>query len=202
MEPCSWPAVMRITGGKARGIQLGTPRGLATRPAADAIREALFSSLGSRVEGCRFADLFAGTGAYGLEAVSRGAKSGKFVEKHSGCIGSLRGNLESVCKSAGVPVDNYHVLTSDVFKPWNFSGSKFDLVFADPPYADIPGIKSRVFKLVEGMLEPGGLFVLEKPADVSISAPGWKLVKQLGKKRGQGPSLDIWQNLNQSVASE
>jgi 16S rRNA (guanine966-N2)-methyltransferase len=181
---------------------LAAPRGLATRPAVDALREALFSSLGTSVEGCRFADLFAGTGAYGLEAVSRGAKSGMFVEKHSQCIRFLRGNLEAVCKSAGAVVDNFPVLASDVFKPWNFTSGKFDLVFADPPYADISAINSRLFELAEGMLESGGIFVFEKPADLSFSAAGWKLLKQLGKKRGQGPSVDIWQRLNESVEFE
>ena len=71
---------MRITGGKARGIPLASPKGDATRPATDQLREAVFSSLGARIEGAQVADLFAGTGAYGLEAMSRGAIGGIFVE--------------------------------------------------------------------------------------------------------------------------
>ena len=72
---------MRITGGLARSIPLILPKGDAVRPATDALRQAVFSSLAARVAGARFLDLFAGSGAYGLEALSRGASSGVFVEK-------------------------------------------------------------------------------------------------------------------------
>src|SRR5258708_32993696 len=72
---------MRISGGIARGITLATPKGDATRPATDGMRQAVFSSLGASVVGARFLDLFAGSGAYGLEALSPGAASGVFVEQ-------------------------------------------------------------------------------------------------------------------------
>src|SRR5580658_3909094 len=81
---------VRISGGLARGIELAVPRGGAVRPATDGMRQAVFSSLGSRVEGARFVDLFAGSGAYGLEALSRGASGGTFVERSARASSCLR----------------------------------------------------------------------------------------------------------------
>ena len=75
------------------------PKGDAVRPATDGLRQAIFSSLGERVVGARFLDLFAGSGAYGLEALSRGAGGGTFVEKNAKAVACLRQNLASVCKS-------------------------------------------------------------------------------------------------------
>ncbi|MGB0290553.1 MAG: RsmD family RNA methyltransferase [Opitutales bacterium] len=91
---------MRITGGKARGIQLSAPKGRETRPATDQMREAIFSFLGPRIAGARIADCFAGTGAYGLEAMSRGASAGLFVENSAEVIACLRQNLAAPQKAA------------------------------------------------------------------------------------------------------
>ena len=92
---------MRISGGGARGIPLRVPKGDAVRPATDALRQAIFSSLAQRVPGARFLDLFAGSGAYGLEALSRGAVGGVFVENNFQALGCLRQNVAAVCKSLG-----------------------------------------------------------------------------------------------------
>src|SRR5438045_2769775 len=91
---------MRISGGLARGIPLEVPKGNAVRPATDGLRQAVFSSLAARVSGAWFADLFAGSGAYGLEAFSRGAAGGVFVEKNAKAAACLRKNITAVCKSA------------------------------------------------------------------------------------------------------
>src|SRR3954462_8903224 len=104
---------MRISGGVARGIQLVTPKGDATRPATDGMRQGVFSSLGAAVVGARFLDLFAGSGAYGLEAISRGAAGGVFVEQNGKAAGCVRQNLVAVCKSAGREVRDYSVLQTD-----------------------------------------------------------------------------------------
>ena len=90
---------MRITSGFARGILLDSPRGKSTRPATDAARQAIFSSLGGIVEGASVIDLFAGTGSYGLEAASRGAASVLFFENDRNALGALRANLERVKKA-------------------------------------------------------------------------------------------------------
>lgn len=92
---------MRITGGLARGIVLRVPGGDQVRPATDAMRQAVFSSLGARVAGATFLDLFAGAGGYGLEALSRGAASGVFIEKNAAAAACLRQNLAAVRKSLG-----------------------------------------------------------------------------------------------------
>ena len=92
---------MRISGGQARGIPLRVPPGDAVRPATDGMRQAVFSSIASRVPGARFFDLCAGSGAYGLEALSRGAAGGVFVEKNAKAVACVRTNLAAVCKSLG-----------------------------------------------------------------------------------------------------
>ena len=81
---------MRISGGGARGIPLVVPKGDAVRPATDGMRQSVFSSLGARVSGARFLDLFAGSGAYGLEALSRGAAAGVFVEQNGKAAACVR----------------------------------------------------------------------------------------------------------------
>jgi 16S rRNA (guanine966-N2)-methyltransferase len=184
---------MRISGGKARGIQLQSTRGLKTRPSADVLREALFSSLGARVEGCRFIDLFAGTGAYGLEAWSRGADGGVFVEKSASCCRCIAENIARVAKSSGGDATALLSVCSDVFSWRGAVAHSFDLVFADPPYELLPDIITKLSVLSELLLVRGGLFVLETPANLKLELIGWKLGKQLGKKRGRGPALYIYQ---------
>ena len=92
---------MRISGGVARGIPLVVPKGDAVRPATDGMRQAVFSSLGARVPGAHFLDLFAGSGSYGLEALSRGAAGGIFVEKNVKAAACVRQNIAVVCKCIG-----------------------------------------------------------------------------------------------------
>ena len=190
---------MRITGGRARGITLKSPPGLQTRPAVDALRESLFSSLASRIEGCRFVDLFAGTGSYGLEALSRGAVSGDFVEKSPSCHRCLRENLARVAKSSGVNPVSFSIVQSGVFNWRSWKGGKYDILFADPPYPDVLELETKLFELAENILVVGGLFAIEKPADLVLAPKGWVQKRQLGKKRGRGPSLDIWER-DQSIS--
>src|ERR1041384_1110867 len=104
---------MRISGGAARGIPLTVPKGDAVRPATDGMRQAVFSSLGARVVGARFLDLFAGSGAYGLEALSRGAAGGIFVEQNAKAAACVRQNIAAVCKSLGRDATGLNVLQAD-----------------------------------------------------------------------------------------
>jgi 16S rRNA (guanine966-N2)-methyltransferase len=120
---------MRIIAGKWRGRQLEAPPGLVTRPTADRVRETLFSMLISRLgsfEGLRVADLFAGSGALGFEALSRGAAQATFVELNSGAAAAIRRNEENL--GAVIQV----VVGSALSLPRSDS---FDLILADPPYA-------------------------------------------------------------------
>ncbi|HET7537876.1 MAG TPA: RsmD family RNA methyltransferase, partial [Candidatus Didemnitutus sp.] len=156
---------MRITGGQARGIPLVLPKGDAVRPATDAMRQAVFSSLALRVEGARFLDLFAGSGAYGLEAMSRGAVSGVFVEKNSKVVTCLRQNIAAVCKSLARPISGLEVLSTDAVAVPAGSGLPPDLVFIDPPYEIIAEVAPKLFLRFTELLadKPDPVIVFEMP---------------------------------------
>ncbi|MFZ5494348.1 MAG: RsmD family RNA methyltransferase [Verrucomicrobiota bacterium] len=192
---------MRITGGKARGIPLALPRGDAVRPATDALRQAVFSSLAARVEGVRFLDLFAGSGAYGLEALSRGAAGGIFVEKDARTAGFIRQNIAAVCKSLGCPAGGLQVITADattVAPP----GDPPDLVFVDPPYEIIPEIAPQVFARLRGLLatKDDPLVVFEMPGECELTPAGWVCAKRLGKGARQ-PTVAIFRKAPVSPAT-
>jgi 16S rRNA (guanine966-N2)-methyltransferase len=174
---------MRISGGVARGIQLVTPKGDATRPATDGMRQSVFSSLGAAVVGARFLDLFAGSGAYGLEAVSRGSAGGVFVEQNGKAAGCVRQNIAAVCKSAGRDVREFSVLQTDACKAPLGGGDAPDLVFIDPPYEIIAEIAPALFvKLTEALApKPDAIVVFEMPGEIDLAPPGWELLKRLGK---------------------
>ena len=127
---------MRITGGTLRSRTLRAPRGSATRPTTDRVREALFGILASAgaLEGANVADLYAGTGALGIEALSRGARRATLVESARPALAVLRANVASL----GVK-DRVHVVPGDVATcaARIASDGPFDLVLADPPWADV-----------------------------------------------------------------
>ena len=148
---------MRIIAGQLRGRTLQAPPGLTTRPTADRVREALFSMLASRLgsfEGLRVADLFAGSGALGLEALSRGAEHVTFVESESKTQGSIRSNAEKLGVADRVRIVGGSALALPRSDP-------FDLIFADPPYGG--GAGSAVLKAVcdAAWLAPGGWMSVE-----------------------------------------
>ena len=138
---------MRIIAGRWRGRPLEAPAGVATRPTADRVRETLFSMLASRL-----ADLFAGSGALGLEAMSRGAASATFVEKDAGAVAVIRRNATKL--QAAVEVLPGSALSLP-------KGKTFDLILADPPYADdaANGVVGAV--AVADWLAPGGWMSVE-----------------------------------------
>ncbi len=174
---------MRITGGQARGIPLKLPKGDRVRPATDAMRQAVFSSLAARVPGARFLDLFAGSGAYGLEALSRGAAGGVFVEIDPRAAACIRQNLAAVCKSLQRDESVLAVLQGDAATVPAGAGEAPDLVFIDPPYERInrvaPGIFARLTELLA--LKDDPLVVFEMPGEQELSPAGWTCVKRLGK---------------------
>lgn len=178
---------MRISGGRARGIPLRTPRGADIRPAMDRLRQGVFSSLGPRVEGARFFDFFAGTGSYGLEALSRGAASGVFIERNREAVAALRTNLAAVCKSAGLPESVARISATDALLWTPAEPDKADIVFADPPFAETAGMAEALFRRIAGFLRfnPPGVFVFEMSGELELTSPGWRLVKRIGHGRGQ-----------------
>ena len=148
---------MRIIAGRWRGRPIEAPPGGATRPTADRVRETLFSMLTSRLgsfEGLRVADLFAGSGALGLEALSRGAAGATFVEGDPQAGAAIRRNAEKLGAGESVRVIAGSALALPRSEP-------FDLVFADPPYA--PGSGSAAVRsiLESGWLAPGGWLSVE-----------------------------------------
>lgn len=185
---------MRITGGKARGIQLAAPKGRATRPATDQMREAVFSYLGPRVEGAHIADCFAGTGAYGLEALSRGASGGLFVENSSEVVTCLRKNLAAVAKSCGLETtENWQVLAQKVYA-LNATHGPFDLVFIDPPYAMIESkMQTILSENIAPITAPDGCICLELPGNLDLEFPGWECIRRLGKSGKDKPSVAVYQ---------
>jgi 16S rRNA (guanine966-N2)-methyltransferase len=178
---------MRISGGGARGIPLRVPKEAGFRPAMDRLRQGVFSSLGERVAGARFIDFFAGTGSYGLEALSRGATGGWFVERDRAAVAALRANLTAVCRSAGLADNVATVANADALQWIPPAGAGADLIFCDPPFADIAGVAETLFRRFAGFLaaDPPGLLVFEMPGEVELASPGWRMVKRIGHGRGQ-----------------
>lgn len=173
---------MRITGGRARGIPLRLPKGDRVRPAMDRMRQAVFSSLGPAVEGAAFVDLFAGSGSYGLEAISRGAAGGAFVEQDREALACLKQNLAAVCKSAGREPGRFRVIGADAFNWRPADAGRATLVFVDPPYRVIEANTGRLFAVFDALLsrEPGARVVFEMPAELELAPKGWALLKRLG----------------------
>ncbi len=145
---------MRVIGGTARGTRLArVPPG--TRPVSDRAREGLFASLGDAVVGARCVDLFAGTGALGIEALSRGAEHAVLVDSSESAVRTLRANLTRTgLASRGT------VVRSDVRRFLARRSDRFDLAFLDPPYA-APNIRD-VLELAASRLAPGAILVLTR----------------------------------------
>jgi 16S rRNA (guanine966-N2)-methyltransferase len=153
---------VRIIAGKWRGSPLDTPPGSATRPTADRVRETLFSMLTSRLgtfEDLRVADLFAGSGALGFEAISRGAAHATFVENDAKAAAIIRRNAEKLSASMQILASSALALPR---------AGPFDLVFADPPYASGSGTAAVRSVLDAGWLASGGWMSVETSRKDSI----------------------------------
>ncbi|MGP1408590.1 16S rRNA (guanine(966)-N(2))-methyltransferase RsmD [Selenomonas sp.] len=152
---------MRIITGKARGCRLKTPKGEATRPTADRIKESLFNILGRRVEEACVLDLFAGTGALGLEALSRGAASALFVDERTTPL--IEENAAKTRLSARAEIVRGDALR--VLARLGALGRSFDLIFCDPPYQR--GFWEKALSSVdrEGLLAPDGCMIVEHGTD-------------------------------------
>jgi 16S rRNA (guanine(966)-N(2))-methyltransferase RsmD len=145
---------LRIIAGSLGGRRLVAPRGLATRPTSDRVREALFSALGE-ISGARVLDLFAGTGALGLEALSRGAARATFVDNARPALQALRENIAAL--DVG---DRATVVAEPALRAVGSLAGPFDLVFIDPPYAALDAVPPLVATLDRALL-PGATVVLE-----------------------------------------
>jgi 16S rRNA (guanine966-N2)-methyltransferase len=154
---------MRISGGFARGLNLAVPKISDIRPAQEVVRQAIFSMLGERVTGAKVLDIYAGSGSYGLEALSRGATHATFVDSNSEAIRAIKTNLDVGRfwgKSEVVQVDALRFLSEE-----NYDGP-FDLIFADPPYEyGIP--KGLCYHLSE-IVTPDGLVIFDHAKSVTF----------------------------------
>jgi 16S rRNA (guanine966-N2)-methyltransferase len=171
---------MRIVAGAFRGAALAGPKGQDIRPTGDRVREAVFNILihgieGAQIEGARVLDLFAGTGALGLEALSRGAAYVHFVEDNAEARGLIRRNIEALAATGVTKIyrrDATKLGEAGTLKP-------FSLVFADPPYGR--GLAERALRsaLDGSWLLPGAIAIVEERADVAFEAPlGFALLDQ------------------------
>ena len=194
---------MRITSGIARGISLDSPKGDTTRPATDAARQAIFSSLGEVVIDACVLDLFAGTGSYGLESASRGASEVIFVENDRRAFECLKKNVMAVSKSlrASGSQTRLNTISADFMQATkNLVDKKFDLIFADPPYRLLLEEKSlsTILKSFTMLANDDAFFILEAPANFELSDETCvdeftiNVIKRLGKKSKGKPSQIIF----------
>ena len=163
---------MRIVAGKFRGHALATPKDQITRPTSDRVRESLFNILehgveGFDLEGARVLDLFAGTGALGLEALSRGAKYCLFIENSAAARGVIRTNVETLHLTGITKIWRRDATT--LGPAGNIEA--FDLVFADPPYRQRLGEHALREARDNGWIKPGGVAVIEEHNDAELDIP-------------------------------
>jgi 16S rRNA (guanine966-N2)-methyltransferase len=154
------------------------------------MREAVFSSMGERIREASVLDLFAGSGSYGLEALSRGATSAVFVEKHPHAVAALQDNVRAVLKSLGDPKEiQTKVIRRDVMR---FDSSmEFPLIFMDPAYELVRTHSTQLLEQVRSLLAPGGVLVYELPGDVEVPDAGWDCLKRIGKSGANEPSIAL-----------
>ncbi|HEY0798836.1 MAG TPA: 16S rRNA (guanine(966)-N(2))-methyltransferase RsmD [Candidatus Baltobacteraceae bacterium] len=150
---------MRLSGGELRSRRIPAPRGSAVRPTPGRVKEALFSIVGERIAGARVLDLFAGTGAIGFEAISRGALHATFVEQHAPTAAAIRASAQAL----GI-ADRVRVVTATAERSAARVEGRYDFVYADPPYADAP--PERLFATLRerGAIDAGTLVVYERRA--------------------------------------
>ena len=149
---------MRVITGKARGIVLKTPDGMATRPTTDRVKEAMFSIIQFDVPASRVLDLFGGTGQLGIEALSRDAKSAVFIDEREDACRLIRENL----KRTKLEQDG-RVIRSDYMAYLRTCKEKFDIIFLDPPYAEV-FLENSLKMITEiDILQSGGIIVAERP---------------------------------------
>jgi 16S rRNA (guanine966-N2)-methyltransferase len=160
---------VRVIAGTYKGRRLQAPAGLDTRPTSDRVREALFSILGARVEDARVLDLFAGSGALGIEALSRGARSATFVDSAAPAIRAVGANLEALGADAVVVRAEARRFLGGASR----SARQYDLVFLDPPYRLAAALGGELSEALRAVLAPGAAVVAEsdRRAPLEVDLP-------------------------------
>jgi 16S rRNA (guanine966-N2)-methyltransferase len=158
---------MRVIGGTYRSRRLIAPRGLATRPTSDRLRETLFNVLAPRVEGAVFADLYAGSGAVGIEALSRGARLVYFVDRAAPAVTAIRANLAALENRSGFQIES--ASTSAALSRISESCA---IIFLDPPYeaaSDYAGTLASIGQRADELLTPDGIVVAEHSRKIPLA---------------------------------
>ena len=172
---------MRIIAGKFRSRHLAAPGSLKLRPTSDQLRETLFNIIGPSIEGSVFIDVFAGTGAVGIEAISRGAREVIFIEKHHATAELIRKNLQAFESEAeiceGGALRELKQLVS--------RGVVADFIFADPPYTDADSLRAVLDFIAEReILAPGGIMIAEHVARTKMPEAAGNLRRTRELKQG------------------
>ena len=169
---------MRVIAGSRKGHTIAAPRGRDTRPTSDRVRENVFNLVGP-VDGARVLDLFAGSGALGIEALSRGAAAAVFVERDPDAVRTIERNLDRLRLTGG------RVVRGDALSTLGreaSAGAKYDLVLVDPPYGMLTEIQTRLARHLPPLLADAGLVVVETQARVEPELP---LPLRTSRKYGQ-----------------
>jgi 16S rRNA (guanine966-N2)-methyltransferase len=170
---------MRIIAGSRKGARIFAPKGDDTRPTGDRVREAAYNLIGpGRVEGATVLDLFAGSGAMGLEALSRGAKHATFVESDREACRAINRNLDKLGLEGATVLcqDALTALRADVR-----TGTRYDLVLVDPPYRRFSSLQNALIQHLPEILAPGGLLLVETAAKEEPELP---LEKRTSRRYG------------------
>ncbi|MCZ7588329.1 MAG: 16S rRNA (guanine(966)-N(2))-methyltransferase RsmD [Gaiella sp.] len=158
---------MRIIGGTHKGRRITAPKGVDTRPTGDRVREALFNLVGP-VEGASVLDLYAGSGALGLEALSRGARRCVFVEADAAAYRAIKANLETLGLTGGLVVRRDVIA---VLREERSAGRRHGLVLVDPPYERWTGLEPALGELLPPVVADSGIVVVETGARVEPTLP-------------------------------
>jgi 16S rRNA (guanine966-N2)-methyltransferase len=194
---------MRVIAGTHRSRQLAAPRGTGTRPTSDRLRETLFNILAPRIPGCRFADLYAGTGAVGIEALSRGAEHVWFTEKAEPALAAIRANLKSLKIARGFTIEDRgtgallerlakaaHKASADLAQTASAapSATVIDIVYLDPPWEAEAEYASTLHLLGSSrgrtILAPNSLIVAEHNSKSQLAANYGELAQTRTVKQG------------------
>lgn len=154
---------MRVIAGTAKGTQLKTPDGMLTRPTTDRVKEALFSIIQFELPGAKVLDLFGGTGQLGIEAVSRGAKGAVEIDSREDACRLIRENVKRAKMDSSI-----RVIRSDYKTYLQTTKEQFDIIFLDPPYAEVFLEESLNIISKIDILRPGGIIVAERPLEKDL----------------------------------
>ena len=164
---------MRVISGEARGRKLKTIEGLRTRPTTDRLKETLFNIINLDIKDSEFLDLYSGSGAIGIEAISRGAKTSYFIENYTDCISVINENL----KNLGFQ-ERAFVIKQDCKQFIENTNKKFDLIFMDPPYIKNYSKEILLKILNENILKKDGTIIIEQSSDSELpNINGLEIVK-------------------------